>query len=45
VRPYKKSNPIQMGFIEDIVLIITKGYMIFVYCGEPLLEANGVVPL
>jgi hypothetical protein len=27
VRPCKKSNPIQMRFIEDLVLIITKGYM------------------
>jgi len=25
VRPYKKSNTIQMGFIEDLVLIIDKG--------------------
>ncbi len=27
VRPYKKSNPIQMGYIEDLVLMIAKGYM------------------
>jgi len=27
VRPYKKSNPIQMGFIEDLGLMIAKGYM------------------
>jgi hypothetical protein len=41
VRPYKKSNLIQLGFIEDLVLMIAKGYM-------PLsikLEANGVAPL
>jgi hypothetical protein len=24
---YRKSNLIQMGFIEDLVLMITKGYM------------------
>jgi hypothetical protein len=23
---YKKSNPIQMGFIEDIIFMIIKGY-------------------
>jgi hypothetical protein len=27
VRPYKKSNPIQMGFIEDLVLMIAKENM------------------
>jgi hypothetical protein len=27
VRPYKKSNLIQLGFIEDLVLMIAKGYM------------------
>jgi hypothetical protein len=27
VKPYKKSNPMQMGFIEDLVLMIVKGYM------------------
>jgi hypothetical protein len=27
VKPYKKSNPIQMGFIENLVLMIAKGYM------------------
>jgi len=25
--PYKKSNPIELGFIEDLVLMIAKGYM------------------
>jgi hypothetical protein len=27
VKPYKKSNPIQMGFIENLILMIAKGYM------------------
>jgi len=27
MKHYKKSNPIQMGFIEDFVLMIAKGYM------------------
>jgi hypothetical protein len=27
VKPYKKSNPIQMGFIDDLVLMVVNGYM------------------
>jgi hypothetical protein len=27
MKHYKKSNPIQMGFTEDFVLMIAKGYM------------------
>jgi hypothetical protein len=38
VRPYKRSNLNQMGFIKDLVLMIAKGYM-------PLVEVNGVAPL
>jgi hypothetical protein len=26
VKPYKKSRPIQLRFIEDLVLMIVKGY-------------------
>jgi len=45
VNPYKKSNPIQMGFIENLVLMIAKGYMPLSIVESPLVEANGVAPL
>jgi hypothetical protein len=38
VRPYKKSNSIEMGFIEDLVLIITKGYMLLSIVENPWLK-------
>jgi hypothetical protein len=38
VRYYKKSNPIQMGFIEHLVLMITKGYMPLFIVGNPQLR-------
>jgi hypothetical protein len=28
VKPYYKPNLIQMGFFEDLVLMINKGYML-----------------
>jgi hypothetical protein len=44
VKFYKNINPIQMGFIEDLVLMIVKGNM-HVCCGEPLVETISVAPL
>jgi hypothetical protein len=35
---YKKSNPMQMGFIEDLVLVIVKGYMPLSIVGSPWLK-------
>ncbi len=38
VKPYKKSNPMQMGFTEDLVLMIVKGYMPLSIVGSPWLR-------
>jgi hypothetical protein len=38
VKLYKKFNPMQMGFIEDLVLIIIKGYMPLSIVGSPWLK-------
>ncbi len=45
VRPYKKSNPIQMGFIEDLILMIANSYMPLSIVESPLVEGNGVASL
>lgn len=38
VRPYKNSNPIQMGFIDDLVLMIVNGYMCLFIVDNPWLK-------
>jgi hypothetical protein len=45
VKPYKKSNPMQMGFAEDLVLMIVKSYMSLSIVGNPWLRQNGVASL
>ncbi len=38
VKLYKKFNPMQMGFIEDLVLMIVTGYMPLSIVGSPWLK-------
>ncbi len=43
MRPYKKSNPIQMGFIEDFFWMIVRGYMPLSIVESPWLRQMGLL--
>lgn len=45
VRPYKKSNPIQIGLIKDFVFFNVKAYMLLSTVESPWLRQNGIASL